>query len=51
MGGNILNKNVSKCLLALYDQFWSFLYWPEAILGNFYGPEASGSLLDSSPAL
>ena len=26
-----------------------FFYWPQAIFGNFYWPEASGSLLASSP--
>ena len=33
--------------------YWSCrtgFYWPEAILGNFYLPVASGSLLVSSPA-
>ena len=26
-----------------------FLYWPEAVLGNFYWPGAIGSPLASSP--
>ena len=28
-----------------------FLYWPEAVLGNFYWPGAIGSPLASSPEL
>ena len=28
-----------------------FFYWPIAVLGNFYCPEASGSLLASSPVV
>ena len=28
-----------------------FVYWPEAVLGNFYWPGAIGSPLVSSPAL
>ena len=27
-----------------------FLYWPEAVFGNFYWPGAIGSPLASSPA-
>ena len=28
-----------------------FIYWPEAVLGNFYWPGAIGSPLTSSPAV
>ena len=31
------------------EPFKVFFYWPEAVLGNFYWPGVSGSLLALSP--
>ena len=49
--GKLVNKNVPQMFTGSVRPVEVIFYWPKAVLGNFYWPGATGTLLASSPAL